>query len=110
MTRLTVTGAMLRAMRPRPCEEQVAQFEALFPTGADLTMQNLRRVQRSGINAEFLVRDDPAYRQAVAPALAAYRQAEAAALAAYEQAEAAALLAALRRRFVRNEEEQRPCQ
>ena len=73
-----ITLPMLRGA----CKEQRAIFKAEWPTGADATIENVRRAQELGLNLEwglrwFTATARAAYQEATAPAWAAYQEADA---------------------------------
>ena len=85
---MTITGARLRA--EGVCDEQAAKVEEMWPEGARLTLANLRRAARAGLDLDWVAERLPAQAQAAAPALAqaraAYDEAMAQAWAAYCEA------------------------
>ena len=91
---MRITRAWL--VRREACAEQVAIFNAEWPTGAELTRDNLRRAAVSNLDLDWLARHmlNPAsrraYYEAMAPARRVYDEAVAAARRVYDEAVAAA--------------------
>ena len=88
-----ITVADLRAANA--CYYQVRLFEATFPKGVRVTLRNLNRAVKAGLNVTWAVKlltpeQRAEYWKATAPARAEYKKAKAPALAEYEKARASA--------------------
>ena len=93
---MKITARMLRLKGA--CSPQVELFRSVFPRGARVTLDNLKKAREAGLDVGWIVRQQPeekraAYKAATAPAYAAYEAATAQAWAAYQAAKAPALAA-----------------
>src|SRR4249919_2681223 len=95
----TITVADL--VKAYACSDQVRLFEATFPKGVRVTLRNLNRAVKAGLNVAWTVKlltpeqwteynkatatARAEYYKAIAPALAEYRKARASAWAEYNK-------------------------
>ena len=96
---LTISLEMLE--KAGACEEGIAAFRGMFGESADLTIRNIRKAQKAGLDVEWLAKlmtpeALKTYDEAIAPALKANKEAAATARKAYYEAVAPALLKGLR--------------
>jgi len=89
----TITVADLRAARA--CSDQVRLFERTFPKGVRVTLRNLNRAVKAGLDIVWTVKlltpeQRAEYTKAIAPALDEYEKAIAPARAEYTKVKASA--------------------
>ena len=91
---MLITVDLIESLGEPACPKEVKEFAALFPRGARVTLINLRKARKRGLNVEWFANNYftasawTEYWRAKEVAFAKYERAKGAAMAEYWQAEA----------------------